>query len=159
GLDEHGWHPGNAGGRGRPVGQKKGNPWGLFGLLGNVAERGRGLKGGALAGTDAAPAGPRQGQRAAGKGGSVPGHAGGVSPGTAANHIGFRVALEVPEPPAPSPRFASLVDADVKGFESWINKMKADGLRPAYAHAHTIAGKVRFAAIAIRDSRPFSWEA
>ena len=37
-LEAYAWHAGNSGGKYQPVGQKKPNPWGLYDILGNVAE-------------------------------------------------------------------------------------------------------------------------
>ncbi len=37
-LDAYAWYAGNSGGRYQQVGQKKPNPWGLYDILGNVAE-------------------------------------------------------------------------------------------------------------------------
>lgn len=37
-LDAYAWYGGNSGGRYREVGTKKPNPWGLYDILGNVAE-------------------------------------------------------------------------------------------------------------------------
>ena len=38
-IGEYAWFKNNADGKSHPVGQKKPNPWGLYDIYGNVAER------------------------------------------------------------------------------------------------------------------------
>ena len=50
-------------------------------------------------------------------------------------------------------RHAVLLDADLKAYQAWLDRMRASGYRPNFVNAHDAAGGPRFAAIAVKDER------
>ena len=48
-------------------------------------------------------------------------------------------------------RHAVLLDADLKGYQAWLDRMRASGYRPNFVNAHDAAGGPRFAAIAVKS--------
>ena len=56
-------------------------------------------------------------------------------------------------------RHAVLLDADLKAYQAWLDRMRASGYRPNFVNAHDAAGGPRFAAIAVKNERKLPWEA
>ena len=56
-------------------------------------------------------------------------------------------------------RHAVLLDADLKAYQAWLDRMRASGYRPNFVNAHDAAGGPRFAAIAVKDVDRLPWEA
>jgi N-acyl-D-amino-acid deacylase len=148
-----------AGGQSDPVAQTNSNSWGLYDTFGKVAElcqdwRGEYPKGPCVAD----PSGFGKGRLRVVRGGAIP-PTDGVPPEESYAHIGFRVVCEMPRRDMPWPRHACVYDTDATGYQSWLKRMKEEGFRPIHVHAHSVGGKPRFAAVAVRDSRPPPWEA
>jgi formylglycine-generating enzyme required for sulfatase activity len=103
-LDEAAWWSGNSDGRPHPGGLKAPNAWGLFDLLGNVAEWTRDAYG-PYEGTEATdPVGPAEGGVRVVRGGAYRSFAPavrcaarvGTPPSHQLHHVGLRVAMEIP---------------------------------------------------------------
>jgi len=55
--------------------------------------------------------------------------------------------------------FQALYGAEVAGYRSWLDRMRAEGFRPTFVDVHDAGGTPRFAALATRDATAIPWEA
>jgi WD40 repeat protein/CubicO group peptidase (beta-lactamase class C family) len=164
-FEDYAWVLSNSEGRSHPVGRLRPNPWGLFDLYGNHAEFCSDWYGDYPAGTVADPAGPAAGDFRVIRGGghfdAAPdsGSRFSASPDFAMSHFGFRVACEAVRDRAPAHRFTTLIDADLKGYEAWLGRLRGEGFRPVFVQVRDAGGEAHFQGIALRDGKPIPWEA
>src|SRR5262249_13935327 len=140
-VEDHAWVRSNSEGHSHPVGKLRPNAWGLFDLYGNNAEHCSDWFGDYPPGTVADPAGPASGLfrvlRGAGYAdeGMGSGDRYSASPAWSMSHFGFRVVCEAVGERRGVPRFATLIDADLKGYEAWLGRTREDGMRPVFVQA------------------------
>jgi formylglycine-generating enzyme required for sulfatase activity/CubicO group peptidase (beta-lactamase class C family) len=161
-LEDYGWVRSNSGWRSHPVGQLRPNAWGLFDLYGNHAEFCSDWSDDYPPGIAVDPTGPEEGEHRVIRGGGFvdaltsSAERYGAAPDFSMWHFGFRVVCEVP---AEAPRFATLIDANVKQYENWLARLRADGFRPVSLQVRDAGGEPRFQAVALQDGLSVPWEA
>jgi formylglycine-generating enzyme required for sulfatase activity len=102
-LGEYAWYIANSGKISHPIGEKNPNPWGVFGMHGNVFEWCHDWFGAYPSGSVVNPMGPTTGKSKLNRGGSVnntsevsrSAERGGFSPNGGHGVLGFRVVLEI----------------------------------------------------------------